>query len=169
MGRDRPKWSHLCLVSWREAAATAVMGKLLLVAFCLVALAASMSSLTKEEEEEGESYLVEGGLVRQARDAEPKKNRGRTKKQRRKKKSNMKKVKGGTKSGRSSSCRLTSTCLSKAHDAMKLIKMVTNFKKQHKAAHARSSQGTKKKGKTMDYHRSLRRLKEAAGGDMSAP
>ena len=166
---DRPKWSHLCLVSWREAAATAVMGKLLLVAFCLVALAASMSSLTKEEEEEGESYLVEGGLARQARDAEPKKNRGRTKKQRRKKKSNMKKVKGGTKSGRSSSCRLTSTCLSKAHDAMKLIKMVTNFKKQHKAAHAKSSQGTKKKGKTMDYHRSLLRLKEAAGGDMSAP
>ena len=47
---DHPKWSHLCLVSWREAAAT-VMGKLLLVAFCLVALAASMSSLTKEEEE----------------------------------------------------------------------------------------------------------------------
>ena len=165
---DHPKWSHLCLVSWREAAAV-VMGKLLLVAFCLVALAASMSSLTKEEEEEGESYLVEGGLARQARDAEPKKNRGRTKKQRRKKKSNMKKVKGGTKSGRSSSCRLTSTCLSKAHDAMKLIKMVTNFKKQHKAAHAKSSQGTKKKGKTMDYHRSLLRLKEAAGGDMSAP
>ena len=162
---DHPKWSHLCLVSWREAAAV-VMGKLLLVAFCLVALAASMSSLTKEEEE---SYLVEGGLARQARDAEPKKNRGRTKKQRRKKKSNMKKVKGGTKSGRSSSCRLTSTCLSKAHDAMKLIKMVTNFKKQHKAAHAKSSQGTKKKGKTMDYHRSLLRLKEAAGGDMSAP
>ena len=165
---DHPKWSHLCLVSWREAAAV-VMGKLLLVAFCLVALAASMSSLTKKEEEEGESYLVEGGLARQARDAEPKKNRGRTKKQRRKKKSNMKKVKGGTKSGRSSSCRLTSTCLSKAHDAMKLIKMVTNFKKQHKAAHAKSSQGTKKKGKTMDYHRSLLRLKEAAGGDMSAP
>merc|ERR1711899_362676 len=52
---------------------------------------------------------------------------------------------------------------------MKLIKMVTNFKKQHKAAHAKSSQGTKKKGKTMDYHRSLLRLKEAAGGDMSAP
>ena len=167
---DHPKWSHLCLVSWREAAAAAaVMGKLLLVAFCLVALAASMSSLTKEEEEEEESFLVEGGLARQARDAEPKKNRGRTKKQRRKKKSNMKKVKGGTKSGRSSSCRLTSTCLSKAHDAMKLIKMVTNFKKQHKAAHAKSSQGTKKKGKTMDYHRSLLRLKEAAGGDMSAP
>ena len=165
---DHPKWSHLCLVSWWEAAA-AVMGKLLLVAFCLVALAASMSSLTKEEEQEEESYLVEGGLARQARDAEPKKNRGRTKKQRRKKKSNMKKVKGGTKSGRSSSCRLTSTCLSKAHDAMKLIKMVTNFKKQHKAAHAKSSQGTKKKGKTMDYHRSLLRLKEAAGGDMSAP
>ena len=163
---DHPKWSHLCLVSWREAAAV-VMGKLLLVAFCLVALAASMSSLTKEEKQE--SYLVEGVLARQARDAEPKKNRGRTKKQRRKKKSNMKKVKGGTKSGRSSSCRLTSTCLSKAHDAMKLIKMVTNFKKQHKAAHAKSSQGTKKKGKTMDYHRSLLRLKEAAGGDMSAP
>ena len=51
------------------------MGKLLLVvAFCLVALAASMSSLTKEEKGEGESYLVEGGLARQARDAEPKKN-----------------------------------------------------------------------------------------------
>ena len=147
------------------------MGKLLLVvAFCLVALAASMSSLTKEEKGEGESYLVEGGLARQARDAEPKKNRGRrTKKQRRKKKSKVKKVRGGSSSGRSSSCRLTSTCLSKAHDAMKLIKMVTNFKKQHKAAHAKSSQGTKKKGKTMDYHRSLLRLKEAAGGDMSAP
>merc|ERR1712088_329963 len=147
------------------------MGKLLLVvAFCLVALAASMSSLTKEEKGEGESYLVEGGLARQARDAEPKKNRGRrTKKQRRKKKSKVKKVRGGSNSGRSSSCRLTSTCLSKAHDAMKLIKMVTNFKKQHKAAHAKSSQGTKKKGKTMDYHRSLLRLKEAAGGDMSAP
>ena len=146
------------------------MGKLLLVAFCLVALSASMSSLTKEEKGEGESYLVEGGLARQARDAEPKKNRGRrTKKQRRKKKSKVKKVRGGSSSGRSSSCRLTSTCLSKAHDAMKLIKMVTNFKKQHKAAHAKSSQGTKKKGKTMDYHRSLLRLKEAAGGDMSAP
>jgi len=147
------------------------MGKLLLVvAFCLVALAASMSSLTKEEKGEGESYLVEGGLARQARDAEPKKNRGRrTKKQRRKKKSRVNKVRGGSSSGRSSSCRLTSTCLSKAHDAMKLIKMVTNFKKQHKAAHAKSSQGTKKKGKTMDYHRSLLRLKEAAGGDMSAP
>ena len=169
---DHPKWSHLCLVSWWEAAA-AVMGKLLLVAFCLVALAASMSSLTKEEEQEEESYLVEGGLARQARDAEPKKNRGRTKKQRRmtrKKKSKVNKARGGSSSsGRSSSCRLTSTCLSKAHDAMKLIKMVTNFKKQHKAAHAKSSQGTKKKGKTMDYHRSLLRLKEAAGGDMSAP
>ena len=170
---DHPKWSHLCLVSWWEAAAAAVMGKLLLVAFCLVALAASMSSLTKEEEQEEESYLVEGGLARQARDAEPKKNRGRTKKQRRmtrKKKSKVNKARGGSSSsGRSSSCRLTSTCLSKAHDAMKLIKMVTNFKKQHKAAHAKSSQGTKKKGKTMDYHRSLLRLKEAAGGDMSAP
>ena len=166
------KWSHLCLVSWWEAAA-AVMGKLLLVAFCLVAWAASMSSLTKEKEQEAdESYLVEGGLARQARDAEPKKNRGRTKKQRRttrKKKSKVNKVRGGSSSSRSSSCRLTSTCLSKAHDAMKLIKMVTNFKKQHKAAHAKSSQGTKKKGKTMDYHRSLLRLKEAAGGDMSAP
>merc|ERR1712223_661210 len=173
MGDHSNKWSHLCLVSWWEAAAAAVMGKLLLVAFCLVALAASMSSLTKEEEEqEEESFLVEGGLARQARDAEPKKNRGRTKKQRRttrKKKSKVNKVRGGSSSSRSSSCRLTSTCLSKAHDAMKLIKMVTNFKKQHKAAHFKSSQGTKKKGKTMDYHRSLLRLKEAAGGDMSAP
>ena len=169
---DHPKWSHLCLVSWWEAAA-AEMGKLLLVAFCLVALAASMSSLTKEEEQEEESYLAEGGLARQARDAEPKKNRGRTKKQRRmtrKKKSKVNKVReGSSSSGRSSSCRLTSTCLSKAHDAMKLIKMVTNFKKQHKAAHAKSNQGMKKKGKTMDYHRALLRLKEAAGGDMSAP
>ena len=110
-------------------------------------MVASTSSLSKRE---GDSFLVQGGLSRQARAPEPRRRQN------------------GRSKGRQS-CPVPSSCLDKVRDANAVSKKLINFQKQFKLITKKRNIGLKKLNKTLDFSAALLRLKDASGGNASSP